>query len=136
MTDSNATKLYKVPGKQVDMVVIDEPQERDSNATLLPCPFCGGEAFPNIELRKHWVECRECAAESGCYRTEAEAIEAWNTRATRTCEMIHHEVEMPKELKEAGVEMFVYECSECGERTFCDYNYCPNCGAKVCTEEP
>lgn len=49
--------------------------------TLLPCPFCGGEAFPNIELTKHWIECRECAAESGCYRTEAEAIAAWNTRA-------------------------------------------------------
>ena len=58
---------------------------------LLPCPFCGSnKAFPNIELGKHWVECSECAAESGCYRTEAEAIAAWNTRAhgTLTAEQV------------------------------------------------
>ena len=115
----------------------------DSNATLLPCPFCGGEAFPNIELRKHWVECRECAAESGCYRTEAEAIAAWNTRAGRgECE--------PKWTLQSTTqtqEFWRCDCGNCGEcfgmedrqsfpfKITVDKvktpNYCPNCGVKV-----
>ncbi len=49
----------------------------------------------------------------------------------RTCTLIRHEVKLPDSLKEKGVEMNVYECSECGEKMFSDYNYCPNCGAKV-----
>lgn len=103
---------------------------------LEKCPFCGGAAFPNIELRKHWVECRECAAESGCYRTEVEAIAAWNTRAelgSGTCEMYRD-------------EHGTWHCKSCesGADTdtgsdgtldaWCDAwppNYCPNCGRKV-----
>lgn len=49
----------------------------------------------------------------------------------RTCGLICHEVRLPDGLKEKGVEMRVYECGECGERMFSDYNYCPACGARV-----
>ena len=92
-----------------------------STDELKPCPFCGGKAFPNIDLRKHWIECRECCAESGCYRTEAEAIDAWNARAERTCRIVEYD-EAPYPV-----------CSECGAVQPDDYTvyYCWNCGAKV-----
>lgn len=61
-------------------------------------------------------------------------LESKLKRAERTCKLICHEVEMPDSLKEKGVEMRVYECSECGERMFSDYNYCPACGAMVVEE--
>lgn len=55
------------------------------------CPFCGGEAriksryigYGSVGLGAHdWysVECKECRASSDEYRSEAEAIEAWNRR--------------------------------------------------------
>ena len=49
----------------------------------------------------------------------------------RTCKLVRHEVELPDELKEADVEICVYECSECGERMFSDYRWCPRCGSRV-----
>lgn len=45
---------------------------------LKPCPFCGGNAY--IGNGRTWVRCVECGAETGCYDTEEEAIEAWNRR--------------------------------------------------------
>ena len=58
---------------------------------LRECPFCGGEAriksryigYGSLGLGAHdWysVECKECRASSDEYRSEAEAIEAWNRR--------------------------------------------------------
>lgn len=53
---------------------------------LKPCPFCGGEGC----IQKHvfvgytdtfGVVCLDCCCETRqFYETEAEAIEAWNTR--------------------------------------------------------
>ena len=59
---------------------------------LLPCPFCGGEAELLNDLRKpefypFSVHCTECISWSNTYSTEAEAIEAWNSRPVETCEM-------------------------------------------------
>lgn len=60
---------------------------------LLPCPFCGGEAelHPTYDMDTNEVDgwFAWCAMENDCainpqtdaYLTEAEAIEAWNTRA-------------------------------------------------------
>lgn len=101
---------------------------------LEPCPFCGGEA--NTLHRPHVIdwrysvgcnddECRGFIGLSWLYKTEAEAIEAWNTRHERTC----HKV-IPDEM-----EGYVF-CSECGAEIG-EYgypNYCPNCGAKVVGE--
>lgn len=66
---------------------------------LEPCPFCGGEAetcsyyFEEKDMTSWQVRCkgRPCKVERPCYTadsfisfaTEAEAVEAWNTRAER-----------------------------------------------------
>ena len=61
---------------------------------LLPCPFCGGEAVYDFHAKgqpgawendcDHWVYCRadDCFANVGLCESKAEAIAAWNTRAT------------------------------------------------------
>lgn len=95
------------------------------------CPFCGGDAFMNLEGRKFWIECRGCAAETGCFKTEDEAIEAWNTRAERECE--------PTEDWHCPCGQDLVSCDTGigpnGGAVELDppilFNYCPNCGAKV-----
>lgn len=57
-------------------------RDMEDSHTLLPCPFCGGEAHTIEPARygKSWgVRC-ECGAFLGFEHTEAEAIAAWNTR--------------------------------------------------------
>lgn len=49
---------------------------------LRECPFCGGAAS---SFRSGvWSVACKCGARSGYYSTEAEAIAAWNQRATDT----------------------------------------------------
>ena len=52
---------------------------------LLPCPFCGGK--PSIwqtGTKKHsFIECEKCNATSYYFVDEKEAIEKWNTRASK-----------------------------------------------------
>lgn len=101
---------------------------------LKPCPFCGGEAQVARTAAGYWAAyCEEpMCGRVGNFKTEAEAIDAWNTRAERTCRMT-----------DRG------ECSECGAyivRAWTEvhdfngdmkridlrsHNYCPNCGRKV-----
>ena len=53
---------------------------------LLPCPFCGGEAFESTTLDDtHYVMCKaeDCWAMAGYLPTKAEAITAWNRRASQ-----------------------------------------------------
>lgn len=102
---------------------------------LLPCPFCGGEAFMNCKHEFVWGQCRECGAEARTCRTEAEAIQAWNTRHERTCKVlgtIRYDYE-------GGYGGFDYETElSCGHIWRDDYGfapkYCPECGAKVVEE--
>ena len=47
---------------------------------LKPCPFCGCNAI--VEgYSNWWVRCECCLVETRTFKTEAEAIEAWNRRA-------------------------------------------------------
>ena len=50
---------------------------------LKPCPFCGGDAEITKWHEGYFVECKKqrCGGTIGAYKTEEEAIEAWNTRA-------------------------------------------------------
>ena len=98
---------------------------------LKPCPFCGGEATLLIDGKYGYytfhhdgrAKCPAAYAHNADYATEAEAIEAWNTRAERTTRNAD---------KYADAGFFI--CGNCGfgdggiEMT---PNYCPNCGAKV-----
>lgn len=107
---------------------------------LKPCPFCGPESFvmpltrqplsPDAPLWTAVLKCDYCGISlSGTGVTEElalkSAIEAWNTRAERTC----HLERIPYEPGE-------YEGMRCSVCKTVDLEmgvgpYCPGCGAKV-----
>lgn len=99
---------------------------------LKPCPFCGGEA-QLMEAKigsnwwtvicKHYEDCPVNPVGRNAYAAEIDAIDAWNTRAERTC---------------SGALDFDgwFICESCGCQTKGDQyselpHYCSNCGAKV-----
>lgn len=86
------------------------------------------------------IMCNDCRSRGDVYDTEAEAIDAWNTRAERTCKP-HGEWERVSQTQEIR---HIY--CDCGEYLGMDRrnslpfgieckadmpNYCPQCGAKV-----
>ena len=106
------------------------------------CPFCGGEPDEYEGDYGNGIYCMKCGAMVGepihlgfniAERVSyGQAIEAWNTRAERTC----HRVDV-------NGYSFRFECSLCGYVAIvhnCEIrldelpNYCPNCGAKVVSE--
>lgn len=59
------------------------------NNELQPCPFCHSDNLKTtylnlgVQLAKYWVvECLSCYIMAGVCEDEAQAIKAWNTRAT------------------------------------------------------
>lgn len=110
---------------------------------LKPCPFCGGEA--NTLHRPHVIdwrysvgcnddECRGFIGLSWLYKTEAEAIAAWNSRAERTCKIESSYLNDFTSNHECWYEFEM----QCGYKFTWDEmeppTYCPNCGARVMGE--
>lgn len=55
------------------------------NDKLKPCPFCGGMNLYYTARMFYAVECADCGGKVvGAYRTEEEAVEAWNRRVQPT----------------------------------------------------
>lgn len=60
----------------------------EADVSLLPCPFCGGEAWLNdyeakysdLPPKSRAPQCRSCGASLGYLTTPAKAIAAWNRR--------------------------------------------------------
>ena len=95
---------------------------------LEPCPFCGGEARFKVWGNVVGVECDRCGigTHTACIDEYQNAIDAWNTRAERTCRPIEMICEtLP------GTECPAWKCSECGELFEEGARYCSQCGAKV-----
>lgn len=61
--------------------------------------------------------------------TPEQAIAATLGNAERTCERVTHGLERDREIATVS-----WTCSECGAHMGRDYNYCPNCGARVVGE--
>ena len=98
---------------------------------LKPCPFCGGEGCVicgssfEFGFPSYAVECEKCGTVGIVKASEQEAIEAWNTRAERTCRNLGGE-------EGTNYELYDFGCSACGYCTdITEPNYCPYCGAKV-----
>lgn len=101
---------------------------------LKPCPFCGSEAsmFGDESTGTWNVFCNNglCPTEPGtaiCF-SEQEAVEAWNTRAERTCSVVKNS---RKYVLSDGTELFDDGCSICNGYIGAGENYCSQCGAKV-----
>lgn len=100
---------------------------------LRECPFCGGEAeghkYTSFGMEPYFVIMCRCGARINKSSDGEKAIEAWNTRHERTCELIKHAARD----EESGIELVLYECGQCGWIVDPSRNerYCPNCGARV-----
>lgn len=101
---------------------------------LKPCPFCGGAAHIEVddiqEPEMFWHYSPRCD-DWGClghmfwfgYDTEEDAVEAWNTRWERRCDLIR----IPYREFTIGYE---YKCSVCGYSMTDHDSYCSECGAR------
>lgn len=114
---------------------VEKKTEQDKQSELRPCPFCGGEARLYPSEAGFFVGCfndgcvvNPCSGEfvyDGVWDEEQKeaAIDAWNTRAERTC-------------RNVSKSEYSFRCSEC-DATDLDFQYpdfCHGCGAKVVSE--
>ena len=109
-------------------------RDRGEMSKLKPCPFCGGEATFHTYGRTCNVVCDDCLIGTRLEHIDEYevAIDAWNTRAERTCRMELVDI--------IGGIRHVRRCEECEAELSNDLsaiegawlpNYCPNCGARV-----
>lgn len=119
-------------------------RDREDSHTLLPCPFCGGEA--EITGKSIGAYAVGCSDYDGCigfwnscnyYATEAEAIEAWNTRTASGDDFSRavHDGHLWRMVKDhircryCGLNIeSVIALEGCNKHAI---KHCPNCGRRV-----
>lgn len=93
---------------------------------------CGGEAKV-ITTYKSIVVCSNCQILSDGYKTEVEAIEAWNRAMTGVVKNVI--TERPAKvinIKPGGLHGDHYGiCENCGRYVEDDFKFCPECGNKL-----
>lgn len=79
--------------------------------TLLPCPFCGSSwvGFKTHGLPDTQCGCNNCGAAGHWHKNRAEAIAAWNTRASAA-----REAELVEALEKAEDALRSYACEGAG----------------------
>lgn len=95
-------------------------EECTRQGIVLPCPFCGGEAFV---VHNGWVECEKCVAETTYYGSKEAAIMSWNTRAAPPigrCETCKYNLPNLKALDDPYVFCEFHEISMAKDG-FCSY---------------
>lgn len=120
---------------------------------LLHCPFCVGKAeiLTAESMRGGYlfgIMCNDCCSRGDVYETEAEAIDAWNTRTERTChadEVTHRNCKysINRGWRERTCRLVedsgLLHCSKCGgaaeKQSWAYWNYCPNCGAMIINDK-
>lgn len=114
-----------------------ESENQTNGITLLPCPFCGGEAETWDGAGPWYAVCTRCGAVGSPHLTEAEAIAAWNTRTASGDDFSRavHDGHLWRLVKDH------IKCQGCGlniESVIpldgCNENairHCPNCGRRV-----
>ena len=106
----------------------------EQKSELKPCPWCGGT--PKV-LRvdftdpiEYGVACLNMSCpirpSAGCFDTEEEAAEAWNSMQEKTCHFVGHFTDYEDE-----ENRYVWECDVCHEKVNPFTYYCPHCGAKA-----
>ena len=121
---------------------------------LKPCPFCGGEArtaskdYGDTHYWRVFCDTPSCAmCMTSVFHSEAEAIEAWNTRAddyrhaAEYWQRMYENTFTERTCEELGSLRIWQECYVWSHDLSCGHevdtldmeppNYCPNCGAKV-----
>lgn len=115
------------------------------NDDLLCCPFCGQPARwqddPLPSGLRYGVGCSNegCLVWTGygvkLFKTEQEAIDAWNERANPTCHKLPSsgdKVCTVTHVKSGmSMEFGYWKCSACGCENFEGARYCMSCGCEV-----
>lgn len=103
---------------------------RTETNQLRECPFCGSSSIDLTEAygRKTasvFAECLDCGATGTPFRIghDTEAVNAWNARAERTCEITVDD--------KTAINCTLFWCSYCETPSEVWFSYCPHCGAKV-----
>lgn len=114
---------------------------------LRPCGFCGHDEARVIVVDEvtdagcdeatvplYAASCPYCGACGPMALSKGEAIDAWNRRAERTCQIV---VSIDRSPASYGGR--VHRCSSCGKALpgalfrngWTQLDYCPRCGARV-----
>ena len=87
---------------------------------------CGGEARINdTESGLVYVLCEKCETATRFFRTEKQAITAWNKA------MGERTAKVESLVLTTYPSQMVWQCGECGKLILGQVNYCPICGAKL-----